>query len=109
VLCALGSAIKASVPADGIAARIGGEEFTIYLPGAGLDAAHSLAQAIRDSAAALSGGGVPDLEPFTISIGVAARRQDQDLESLMMAADRRLYAAKRGGRDRVVGELAGAA
>jgi diguanylate cyclase (GGDEF)-like protein len=47
-----------------------------------------------------------DTIPFTISMGVAAMVPGQDSNSLIKAADENLYAAKRGGRNRVVPSLA---
>ncbi|MEX3844517.1 diguanylate cyclase [Paraburkholderia sp. BR10882] len=98
-------------------ARVGGEEFAALLPGADLTAAASVAERIRraveahaaDSAhgASVPGEAVnPDAIAFTVSIGVAASPADcpAHYEALMQVADRRLYAAKTGGRNRVVAE-----
>ncbi|HKR46422.1 MAG TPA: diguanylate cyclase [Paraburkholderia sp.] len=98
-------------------ARVGGEEFAALLPGADLTAAAGVAERIRqavethaaDSAhvASVPGEAVnPDAIAFTVSIGVAASPADcpAHYEALMQVADRRLYAAKTGGRNRVVAE-----
>lgn len=109
VLKALGSAIADCLPEGGIAARIGGEEFTIYLPESQLDEALDLAENIRRHTRALSRDQSSEVRPFTVSIGVARRQRGDDLEGLMKAADRQLYQAKRGGRDQVVSEMVAAA
>lgn len=109
VLNALGSAITHCMPAGAIAARIGGEEFTIFLPDGEIDEAMQLAENIRCHARALSRKAGSQVRPFTVSIGVARRRKGDDLEDLMKAADRKLYDAKRGGRDQVACEMAAAA
>lgn len=92
-------------PAD-VAARYGGEEFAAILPDTSAEQARAHANAIRAHVAAL---GIPHapaaLRPHvTLSIGVAAftpGRLDEPAQ-LIEAADKALYAAKRGGRDRVV-------
>jgi len=95
-----------------LVARYGGEEFALLLPGLGLDRASALAEegrrAIEDllirHAEAACG-------LVTISIGVESLvpRQDQPAAELVEAADRALYAAKRGGRNTVVARLPAAA
>jgi PleD family two-component response regulator len=42
----------------------------------------------------------------TISVGVAELGPDDDVSSLVAAADTRMYAAERAGRDRVVSDAA---
>ena len=83
------------------AARVGGEEFVVVLPGAdaagALLAAERLRQAVRSSLAR------PDGRPLTASFGVATCPQDADgADRLLASADRAMYAAKAGGRDRSV-------
>ena len=100
-------------------ARVGGEEFAALLPGADLATAAGVAERIRraveahaaDPAHAASAPGEAatqdaDAIAFTVSIGVAASPADcpAHYEALMSVADRRLYAAKEGGRNRVVAE-----
>ena len=88
-----------------VVARYGGEEFAVILPEIEIQGAKLFAEKIRglveEETFAFEGRKIP----VTISIGVA------DLDSLVanaddliQTADRRLYAAKAGGRNRVVGE-----
>jgi diguanylate cyclase (GGDEF)-like protein len=92
-------------PAD-VAARYGGEEFAAILPDT--DAAHArqLAENIRAYVASLNLPHAPGaVRPYvTLSIGVASLDKGRliDAAALIEAADKALYAAKRGGRDRVV-------
>lgn len=104
---ALASMLKR--PAD-VAARYGGEEFAAILPDTSAEQARGLANAIREHVAGLALPHAPAaLKPHvTLSIGVASFDKGlQEAPALIEAADKALYAAKRGGRDRVV--LAGEA
>ncbi|HNA81493.1 MAG TPA: diguanylate cyclase [Thiobacillaceae bacterium] len=88
---------------DDVVFRYGGEEFCIVSPNTGLEEAALLAdrivRGIREGAFGREG----ITFPVTLSIGVAARGPaDADLEALMGRADKALYAAKDGGRDRLV-------
>jgi diguanylate cyclase (GGDEF)-like protein len=103
---ALASMLKR--PAD-VAARYGGEEFAAILPDTTAEQAAGLANAIREHVAALRLAHAPAaVRPHvTLSIGVASFSAGglNEAASLIEAADQALYAAKRGGRDRV--EVAG--
>ncbi|NNG25820.1 sensor domain-containing diguanylate cyclase [Telluria aromaticivorans] len=92
--------------AGDVAARYGGEEFAAILPDTTLLQARVHAEAIRAHVAALAMPHAPAaVRPHvTLSIGVATFDMDRlnDAATLIEAADKALYAAKRGGRDRVV-------
>lgn len=92
-------------PAD-VAARYGGEEFAAILPDTTPEQARAHANAIRAHVAALELPHAPAaVRPYvTLSIGVACfdRERLNEAPALIEAADKALYAAKRGGRDRVV-------
>jgi diguanylate cyclase (GGDEF)-like protein len=79
--------------------RYGGEEFAVLLPGADLETAAALAETLR---AAVEAAPFADAK-VTLSAGVALWRPGEDTpQHALDEADRRLYAAKRGGRNRVV-------
>jgi diguanylate cyclase (GGDEF)-like protein len=83
-------------------ARLGGEEFAVLLPHADADAALQLADELRrtlERAAVAGAGGAVVL--YTVSVGVAGLDDGESLASLLQRADAALYAAKRGGRNRV--------
>ncbi|MGM0593947.1 MAG: diguanylate cyclase, partial [Pseudomonadota bacterium] len=83
--------------------RLGGEEFAIVLPEADAEEALAVAERLRQAVSEI----VLDTDKgplqFTCSIGAATYgAQDDGIESLMNRADDALYAAKTGGRNRVV-------
>jgi diguanylate cyclase (GGDEF)-like protein len=88
-----------------LVARFGGEEFVLLLPGRTLDAAIAQAEALRCAVAeeAFAHPASPLAPHVTISVGVAALVPSAETspEQLVAAADRAMYDAKIGGRDRV--------
>lgn len=95
-----------------VVARWGGEEFLIVITGVDDDEAQEVCERARETLAARSFRLRSSDRPVgkvTVSIGVAAVTA-AGVEDAIEAADRNLYAAKRGGRDRVAFPLlAGAA
>jgi diguanylate cyclase (GGDEF)-like protein len=85
-----------------LAARWGGEEFLLILPGTDADGGAHLAERIRAALAGrivLSADGTPI--PITASFGVAATPPATTAAELFSAADAALYEAKRNGKNRV--------
>ena len=89
-----------------MAARYGGEEFAIILPNTNLDNAIILAQqvhqAVRDMALEHKASATDNI--ITASFGVASIIPNRDILSstLISLADKAMYKAKQGGRNRVV-------
>jgi diguanylate cyclase (GGDEF)-like protein len=105
VLTWLGALISGQVRGVDIAARLGGEEFVLVVPGADAEEATTLAERIRDvvgSAHDRARFGISDELAITVSAGVAAMIAPVDSNELLACADEALYAAKRAGRDRTV-------
>jgi diguanylate cyclase (GGDEF)-like protein len=80
--------------------RIGGEEFAILCPHP-----HAVARLLGENIrAAIKASLRSETFEITISAGVATSSDETpDLDALFALADQRLYLAKAGGRDRVVG------
>ncbi len=93
------------------AARYGGEEFVVILYGIDHDSATRIATTLVDSVARLrilhTGSDVARV--VTVSVGVTTvlpGETDRSPQGVIQRADRCLYAAKREGRNRIVGEQA---
>lgn len=82
--------------------RYGGEEFLVVSPGSGRRQARDLGERIRAAVQArcASVAGAP--VALTVSIGAAERLPGDTPEALLQRADQAQYAAKHGGRNRVV-------
>lgn len=78
--------------------RVGGDEFLIYLPGAGMIEARAIANRLRERIESVQFG---DLPPLTISAGAAQVGIEDTVESWVQKADASMYDAKRAGRNRV--------
>ncbi|PDT42717.1 MULTISPECIES: GGDEF domain-containing protein [Sinorhizobium] len=89
------------MPSRAVAARLGGEEFAVFLPRLGLAEARVLAHGMRAALASTRIDGLPESVTITASFGVAALVLGESLEAAMQRADKALYAAKAGGRNRV--------
>lgn len=84
------------------AARIGGEEFAIWLPAATMAVGMQVAERIRIRFATTPWDWQGRTWPLSISIGVASVPETtRSIENLFAQADAALYEAKRQGRDRV--------
>jgi len=82
--------------------RYGGEEFLVLLPGAGPDAAHVVAERIRDAVASGPVSIGDEAVSVTLSLGLATTiSSPADVDPLIAAADAALYRAKAAGRNRV--------
>ena len=102
VLRHLAAGLEATFRARDVKARIGGEEFVVLLPGAGVEEARALAtrfcEGIAGSVAEIDGIQVR----YTVSAGVASMDNAAgSIDDLLKRADVALYPAKANGRNRV--------
>jgi diguanylate cyclase (GGDEF)-like protein len=95
-------AMQAQLRFTDVAARYGGDEFVVMLPDTpprgALEVAERIRHAIEETPFTAESGRVP----CTVSIGVASYPEDgRSIDALLARADRALYLAKEGGRNRV--------
>jgi len=102
VLCRLASLVREGCRSVDTPVRLGGEEFVVLLPHAEAAAAASAAERLRLRIEAFDWATLAPGLAVTASIGVALGREAGSAAALLALADRRLYAAKRAGRNRVV-------
>ena len=112
VLRLVANCLSENVKGRDTAARYGGEEFVVILPQTELAGAVHLANQIRSKVESKklvkkSTGDI--LGIITISAGVTQYDPNESAEDFVRRADACLYAAKRGGRNRVVSEVDNAA
>lgn len=101
IIAAFGAHVRLIGPPGMIAGRIGGEEFALLVPDAGIETARQLAEAVRKGLAAACADRIPARLCPTTSIGIAIGAPGTSLSALMADADQALYEAKRTGRNRV--------
>jgi diguanylate cyclase (GGDEF)-like protein len=82
-----------------VAARFGGEEFVVLLPGCTSVDAHGFAERVRGALETEPSEGLPTVR---MSAGVLAAVAPSGIEEMLHGADTALYSAKRAGRDRIV-------
>lgn len=98
VLTEMAGRLSASLRASDALGRWGGEEFIILCPGASLAGLLTLAGNLRQRIAEHA---FPVVGHKTVSVGVALAQPGDLVEDVIARADRALYAAKAGGRNRV--------
>ncbi len=104
VLKHLASVIRTRIRREDVLARYGGEEFGIVLPEIDHYNAMQFAEKVRRLIEQADFKFEDVLIPVTVSVGVASLQGEvEDVLEFIKAADDNLFAAKEGGRNRVVG------
>ena len=99
VLCEVAKQLQASVRVSDMAARFGGEEFVVILSETDAESAYGWAERLAESL----GQANWQHHAVTLSMGIAQLREEvEGTLELVERADKALYAAKRGGRNRAV-------
>lgn len=93
VLRKVADIIKSNLRKTDISCRWGGEELVVAMPGASIEDTEEKAEEIREKVSKLG---------VTVSAGVTTSTDQISLDDLVEMADKALYMAKEGGRNRVV-------
>ena len=103
VLAEVAETARLMVRTCDVVARYGGEEFVIILPEQELEGAVALAERIREGLVALELSHNGEKVAISASFGVATTADYgyDNVKRLVNAADKALYQAKEGGRNRV--------
>jgi diguanylate cyclase (GGDEF)-like protein len=94
VLTRFGSLLAELAPGEGLAFRVGGDEFALLLADAREQEAREVIGHVR---LALEGNIDPLLRSLTASFGIAAKSAGRSADELLQIADEAMYAAKRTG------------
>ncbi|MGB1226960.1 MAG: GGDEF domain-containing protein [Poseidonibacter sp.] len=83
-------------------ARWGGDEFIAVLPDVNKQSAYKLAQRLRVKVE--EDKGLKEIldKSITISMGIATRTNETNIEELFLKVDKNLYQAKKEGRNKIV-------
>ncbi|WP_100641128.1 GGDEF domain-containing protein [Alteromonas facilis] len=102
VLRDFGQLLAAHMRDSDVCCRLGGEEFIILMGGITSQEAMDMSERLRHIIEQHSIGYENDTIRFTASFGVADKKADETLESIIKRADQALYKAKETGRNKVV-------
>lgn len=104
VLRQVASTLQHQLRVEDLLSRVGGEEFAVILRGVGNAGAARLGERLRSAVAETPASAQGISIPVTISVGCASLSETDPASEqvLFSTADKRLYAAKRGGRNQVV-------
>jgi diguanylate cyclase (GGDEF)-like protein len=100
-LAVFADAARSELREHDVMGRLGGEEFALALPGTDLAGAVQAAERLRLAIAAAPVPVGGEAYTITVSIGVVLIEPRETLTAALARADHALYAAKRGGRNRV--------
>jgi len=99
----ISATLQCALRTEDLFGRLGGEEFVVVLPEADEDAARIGAERLRHAIEQVDFSAQHRPIPLRISIGVSVIEAGDDFAALLRRADQAMYAAKRSGRNRVIG------
>ena len=101
VLKAVATTIKTTMRNTEYCARYGGEEFLIVLTQTGINGAIIGAERVRANIEKILFPDIGSDFKITVSIGLSEYKMREDIDDVIARADKALYLAKNGGRNRV--------
>ena len=101
LLTDIGQVIQECVRGDDLTARMGGDEFVVFLKNCPQERARVIAESIRNSVSGYRLAWSTKYYNVGISVGAAPSTAVKDLDSLFRLADAACYAAKNAGRNQV--------
>ena len=101
LLTDIGQVIQECVRSDDLTARMGGDEFVVFLRNCPQDRARVIAESIRNAVSGYRLAWSTKYYSVGISVGAAPSKAVKDLDSLFRLADAACYAAKNAGRNQV--------
>lgn len=103
VLVMLADVCRYELRESDIACRFGGDEFMVVLPNTSSEHANDLAKRLHHRFIACLQQSIPTALELGLSVGVASfETKDVNYENAIKRADRRLYIAKKNGKNEVV-------
>jgi diguanylate cyclase (GGDEF)-like protein len=99
----IAATLQCALRSEDLFGRLGGEEFVIILPDADENAALASAERLRHAVESVHFKAWHRRIQLSVSVGVAVIDDGDDFACLLRRADQAMYAAKRAGRNRVVG------
>ncbi|HET8940762.1 MAG TPA: GGDEF domain-containing protein [Rudaea sp.] len=102
-LVTLAGNLQCALRAEDLFGRLGGEEFVAVLPETNEAAARASAERLRLAVETIEFAPQRRMIPLRVSIGVAVLEHGDNFAAILRHADQAMYAAKRCGRNRVVG------
>jgi diguanylate cyclase (GGDEF)-like protein len=99
----IAATLQCTLRSEDLLGRLGGEEFVVVLPDADAAAAMASAERLRHAIETAEFKGWHRRIALCVSVGVAVIDDGDDFACLLRRADQAMYAAKRAGRNRVVG------
>jgi diguanylate cyclase (GGDEF)-like protein len=102
VLHAVAQAVEREAGSESITCRYGGEELAVFFPQKTAKEAAQIGERIREGIEKIKTRSGRNTIQVTVSIGISHRDSyDQSIVEVIQAADKALYAAKKGGRNQV--------
>lgn len=102
VLAVVAESLARSIRGTDFVARYGGEEFVMLLPGTSIEDGQRLANRMREAIAQIGFHFRGQPVGVTVSCGITQMREGDDEADAFDRADKAMYQAKQGGRNRVV-------